>query len=200
MTAPIGGAAGGGAPAAPVPPVDTDPRRPRLEGTPMTLFLMEIGSQHRPPPEDAGLIYRVNEEQQVQMALELGDIAQVGTTEPPAPPEEGGAAAAVPESYSIYQFEGAEGNDFLKFTLDPNLRELAGMSYPPYIPHQPGQVHHGMESALWGGYCYDHPTPQDRHQQFQDLCTGIRVRYSGDNAQLVSDDDGGGESDGDGNG
>lgn len=207
MTAPAGAGGAAGAPAAPVPPVDTDPRRARPEGTPMTLFLIEIGRQHRPRTQRPARTYEVNSAQHVAEALRLGDIRQVGTTPiiPAHPAEsdsetednegedESGAGAKVktvemvPESggYPIYEFFGPETGTFgevlLKFSADPRYGDIVGPSYPPNIPHHPGEIHSDMEAALWGGYCYAHPRPVDRHADYADLLRGMHLRYGGNN-------------------
>lgn len=210
MTAPVGGsgatgATGGGA----VAPVDTDPRRARPAGQPMTLFLMEIGRQQRPSRRGGEGRNEVNLAQHVEEALRLGDIHQIGTTPIiPAHPaksdseteeseddseDESGAGAKVktvemvPESggYPIYQFEGPETGTFgevlLKFTTDPRYGDIMGSSYPPDIPHHPGAIHSDMEAALWGGYRYAHPQQEDLHSDYENLLRGMRLRYGGNN-------------------
>lgn len=134
---------------------------------PMTRFLIQIGSENRISPEDAGVeLPPVDPQQQVQTALDLGDITQVGTTE---------------GDYPIYQFVGPEGDDILKLSLDPSVADAVDISFPPIYTHSPGQVHRSMEVALWGGYCYDNPAQGPTQQEYEDLCQGIRVRYAGDN-------------------
>ncbi|MGL5250854.1 MAG: hypothetical protein ACRC7P_07225 [Enterovibrio sp.] len=140
----------------------------------MTRFLIQIGSENRIRPEDAGVeLPPVDPQQQVQTALDLGDITQVGTTE---------------GNYPVYQFVGPEGDDILKFTLEPAITLEAGgaqaigsMPFPPIYIHRPGLVHGSMVAALWGGYCYDYPAQPATLQEYEDLCQGIRVRYAGDN-------------------
>ncbi|MGL6175561.1 MAG: hypothetical protein ACRC1U_01000, partial [Vibrionaceae bacterium] len=162
------GAGGGGTPNIPhIDQANGDPHRIRPADMPMTRFLIQIGSENRIRPEDAGVeLPPVEPQQQVQTALDLGDITLVGTTA---------------GNYLIYQFVGAEGDDILKFTLDPNAEDEVDISSPPRYIHSPGQVHGSMVAALWGGYCYDYPAQGATQQEYEDLCQGIRVRYAGDN-------------------
>ncbi|MGL6177424.1 MAG: hypothetical protein ACRC1U_10580 [Vibrionaceae bacterium] len=183
MTAPAGGAGGANRPgganglegagaAGGAPP---DPRRPRPDGTPMTAFLMQIGSEHRPEPQDANRRYQLNERDQVRVALELGDIVQVGYTE-----VNDGQDEPLNGCYPIYQFVGAEGVDDIRFTLDPSCAEPT-WGTPPVIEHVPGQVHAGMEHALWASFRYNHPGEEaDTEENYYDLQRGIMWRYAGE--------------------
>ncbi|MGL6176409.1 MAG: hypothetical protein ACRC1U_05375 [Vibrionaceae bacterium] len=158
---------------------------------PMTRFLMEIGRENPAPPDGGAQAdeseeqRKAKEEQQVQMALELGDIRQVGTTELSTKQKIrnafGCCCCSEPvEGFPIYQFFGEEGADEIKFTLDPSLAQAACASIPPRIVHRPGEVHQGMWPALWGAFCYDHPT-EETEDNYEALLRGIEVRYSGDN-------------------
>ncbi|MGL4733704.1 MAG: hypothetical protein ACRCWB_01065 [Enterovibrio sp.] len=181
MAAPAGTTGGTG----PTPPVDgeaapekPDPRRKRPEGMTMTDFLMQIGRENRPPEQDANRRYVVNVNNQIQEALRLEDIFQQGTTEATTQEE---AQFLGPGNFPIYQFLGTVGYDRLLFTEDPAVVDVA-WGRPPEMDHQPGQVHSGMEHALWAGYCYDHAGEGlDTLENYEDLCRGIVFRYAGEN-------------------
>lgn len=186
MTAPAGGAGGaggaaganGGEAAGAAGGVPPDPRRPRPLGMPMTDFLMQIGRENRPPEQDANRRYVVNVNNQIQEALRLEDIFQQGTTPPTAQED---AEFLGPGNYPIYQFLGTVGYDRLLFTEDPAVVDVVAGN-PPDIDHQPGQLHSGMEHALWAGYCYDHAREGlDTLENYEDLCRGIVFRYAGEN-------------------
>ncbi|MGL6175901.1 MAG: hypothetical protein ACRC1U_02730 [Vibrionaceae bacterium] len=168
---------------------------------PMTRFLMQIGRENPPPPDDGAEAaesleqIREREAQQVKMALDIGDIRQIGTTPVPRWERAFNRLPAlirdrinrIPKlkiepkgNYPIYQFFGEEGGDDIKFTLDPSLAQAACASIPPRIIHLPGEVHQGMWPALWGAFCYDHQT-EETDDNYQALLRGIEVRYSGDN-------------------
>lgn len=180
MTAPAGGAgrpggANGADAAGAAGGVPPDPRRPRPDDTPMTAFLMQIGREHIPDAQDANRRYQQNQRDQVRVALELGDITQVGYTEvnkDQAEPYNG--------CYPIYQFSGPEGTDDIRFTLDPSCVEIVtGM--PPDIDHVPGQVHSGMQNALWASFRYNHQEAEaDTEKNYYDLFRGIMWRYAGE--------------------
>lgn len=188
MVSPTAGASGSAAPP-PADPPTRDPRRQRPPNTPVTIFLMEIGRENPAPPDGGAQAdesleqLRQREEQQVQMALRLGDIFQVGTTELSIKQKIKNAICCCSErveGFPIYQFFGGEMGDDIKFTLDPSTPEREGLSIPPHIPHHPGDVHQGMWPALWGAFCYDYPTEQT-DENYEALLRGIEVRYSGDN-------------------
>ncbi|MGL5334749.1 MAG: hypothetical protein ACRC9R_01155 [Enterovibrio sp.] len=146
----------------------------------MTEFLIEIGCENRPASQDADRRYVQDEQKQIDVALALGDIKQIGTTpkeEEDDPPWHG--------DYPIYQFVGPQITeqraDNVCFTLDPRLR---GSRYgnPPHIDHNPGQVHCGMHEALWAAYCYDHPgAGLNTDENYYALLRGIMWRYAGEN-------------------
>ncbi|MGL5250300.1 MAG: hypothetical protein ACRC7P_04380, partial [Enterovibrio sp.] len=131
----------------------------------------------------------------IRAALQLGDIERVGETEPA---ESHDSCLSTPivrclqgalqvfccslppllEGYPIYQFNGSENHDELKFTADPSYRCSDSLSDVPHYIHHSGQVHSSMEQALWAGFCYDHPT-ESNLENYQALCRGIKQRYLG---------------------
>lgn len=160
--------------------IDTDPRRTRPEGMPMTEFLIEIGRQQNTMPQNVGIAFDVSEEELVYKALELGDIVQVGVTKLSKKKRFANAIFCTQraKSYPIYQFAGCAEYNLLKFTLNPRFAEPADMSVPPRIYHTQGKVHKGMEAVLWGGYSYEHPCLGDPLGDYEDLLRGMRARYS----------------------
>ncbi|MGL5408191.1 MAG: hypothetical protein ACRDAP_05640 [Shewanella sp.] len=200
MAAPAGNTGGAGAPpiaAAGAVGGPPDPRRARPDGQPMTQFLIEIGNEHPPADQDVGRRYVQDEEAQIQQALLLGDITQIGTTDTHQPgPEEG------PEwggNYPIYQFVGpqntSQGLDEVKFTLDPRFKGVEA-EIVPRIEHHIGAIHHGMYTALWAAYCYDNGQAAYTEENYEALEHGIMWRYAGEGVEpkFVPDSDSDDES------
>ncbi|MGL5336566.1 MAG: hypothetical protein ACRC9R_10575 [Enterovibrio sp.] len=146
----------------------------------MAKFLIEIGRQHASLPQTVAIELE-DHQKMVQIALQLGDIIEVGVVKPSAGQKMANAmcACARTRDYPIYQFVCLKGEEALKFTLAPGIVERAHSAVPPRISHIPGQVHSSMLAALWGGYRYTHPELEDAHGDFEDLIRGMRLRYSG---------------------
>ncbi|MGL6175991.1 MAG: hypothetical protein ACRC1U_03225, partial [Vibrionaceae bacterium] len=81
--------------------------------------------------------------------------------------------------YPIYQFVSQEGNNTLRFTLDPRVVNEVDVSVPPRIHHTEGEVHNGMLAALWGGHCHAHPRQENPLDDYENLERGMHWRYSG---------------------